>query len=584
MNRFSRRNTSLRSLIRTFSWLTTAVVVFVVGIASVVRVQNALSSSQQARTIAVSEMSNQLAQHQQDTDQFAAQINERASNLANLVQYFSQSPADYAEYAIDDSLRGNQYWYWPREAQNVMIQKDQITRVVLTMAASKKVFVATRDDKMGHLYNKYTLTNALVAASPLTNPYTSIGVGTLRMTYDPSAVTGQLRRLHDTAAMQLLVFDNDGKQLWHYQGAAVKAASTQAVQKTVAGTSSDDLARALAPGYFVQVSNVSTGGYRVFAVVARAAVYAQIGQNIALYALLGALVLAILLTLLRLIFRRYQHALTVMVGEMQVVGAGHLQDRVTIPARNEDLQILAKGINWMLDDINGYIYEIYQLKIDQQDAHMKALQAQINPHFLYNTLEYIRMAALDADQTELAEVVFSFASLMRNNTDQSPVTTLGDELGFIEKYVYLYQMRYPDRLAYQIQLAPAVAGLHIPKFTLQPIVENYFAHGVDFHRRDNVIEVKAHPVGDQQVIIQVLNNGRSLSPERVAQVNATITAQPLEQPQSIGLQNVFARLQHFFGPSATMRLANRPGGGVMTTILLPGQKGVEQRDESRDHR
>ena len=100
----------------------------------------------------------------------------------------------------------------------------------------------------------------------------------------------------------------------------------------------------------------------------------------------------------------------------------------------------------MVDSLDQYIHDIYTLEIKQRDAHMRALQSQINPHFLYNTLEYIRMYALSRQQEELADVVYAFSTLLRNNINQEKTTTLAEEISFCEKYVYLYQMRYPTNL------------------------------------------------------------------------------------------------------------------------------------------
>ena len=120
----------------------------------------------------------------------------------------------------------------------------------------------------------------------------------------------------------------------------------------------------------------------------------------------------------------------------------------------------------MVDSLDQYIHDIYTLEIKQRDAHMRALQSQINPHFLYNTLEYIRMYALSRQQEELADVVYAFSTLLRNNINQEKTTTLAEEISFCEKYVYLYQMRYPDQFAYKFEIEETIADVEIPKFII----------------------------------------------------------------------------------------------------------------------
>ena len=114
----------------------------------------------------------------------------------------------------------------------------------------------------------------------------------------------------------------------------------------------------------------------------------------------------------------------------------------------------------MVDSLDQYIHDIYTLEIKQRDAHMRALQSQINPHFLYNTLEYIRMYALSRQQEELADVVYAFQRYLGIILTKK-TTTLAEEISFCEKYVYLYQMRYPDQFAYKFEIEETIADVEI---------------------------------------------------------------------------------------------------------------------------
>src|SRR5699024_10323194 len=133
--------------------------------------------------------------------------------------------------------------------------------------------------------------------------------------------------------------------------------------------------------------------------------------------LFGLILLLLLSGGLRLTFRHYQKQLGTIVDTVATFSKGNLDARVAIIPQTTDLQMLEVGISNMVDEIHNHVYTIYQLKIANQSANIRALQAQINPHFLSNTLEYIRMAAIDANQPELATVVYNFAALLRNNTD-----------------------------------------------------------------------------------------------------------------------------------------------------------------------
>ena len=196
---------------------------------------------------------------------------------------------------------------------------------------------------------------------------------------------------------------------------------------------------------------------------------------------------------------------------------------------------------------------------------MSALQSQINPHFLYNTLEYIRMYALNKQQTELADVVYAFSALLRNNINQEKTTTLKEELDFCEKYVYLFQMRYPDSIAYNFVVDDGLDKFVIPKFIIQPLIENYFIHGIDYERQDNAISVKAHRY-DEEVVIQIVDNGLGIEAQRLIEINDKLHRKGQKLPESIGMTNVYERIKGFFGEDSQMWIESEMNQG--TTIMI----------------
>lgn len=195
--------------------------------------------------------------------------------------------------------------------------------------------------------------------------------------------------------------------------------------------------------------------YRVLATLDRQSVWQAIARNLAPL-VVGVIILdGVLLYFLYRTFKRYSQQVDIVMSAMDETAKGNLDTRIDTTLTEYELKDLSVGINEMLDSINQFVEDIYKLEIKQQDAHMRALQAQINPHFLYNTLEYIRMYALSEGSEELADVVYAFSALLRNNTNQEKTISLKEELDFCEKYVYLYQMRYPNRIAYHFLLLPS---------------------------------------------------------------------------------------------------------------------------------
>ncbi|MCI1688588.1 sensor histidine kinase [Schleiferilactobacillus harbinensis] len=568
-------HTSFRRLVRIYIMILAACTVLVAGLAGFLQIRSFDHTLAQNQDLAVNRVGETIERYQNLTNDFATQLAATADDLANVDVFFHASLADYATYAIDHS-QGSQYFFLPNEVTTLLIRYPMITKLRIQVPNSNETYVVTQKEKGGSLVREQQNITGFTLTAPLINSITLKNAGTLSLTFDPDYLRRDLTQLHTQAHLQVAVVSDTNRLLFHYVDSQVIASNERKVATTATKGSLQELLQSQA--YQGRMEPLGTNN-AVAVLVNSDAHRNQLWGLLAPILTLAAVMLGILILSLFLTFRRYQTQLTAMIQKMHQIGKGQLGERLAKTGNNDDLNVLATGVNDMLTEINQYVYQIYQLKIAQQDANMKALQAQINPHFMYNTLEYIRMAALDAGQRDLAQVVFSFASLLRNNTDQGPTATLGDELRFIEKYIYLYQVRYPKQLAYQIRVPDDLQQLVMPKFTLQPLVENYFVHGVNFARQDNAISITARHVGDH-VEVAVINNGQSLSEAELLRVNQHIV-QPIEgPPQSIGLQNVYARLAQFFGDSVALTLHRNAYGGITTTVVFRPryQKGEEQHD------
>ncbi|WP_203628452.1 sensor histidine kinase [Lacticaseibacillus mingshuiensis] len=534
----------------------------ITGVGIVSSVSSYQSSLEQAENMATQRATETVTRYQTIADDYAANITSDGRRLTNIAQYFALSPAAYAQYAITQSQGEGQYYNWSNESSTFMMQHPEVKRLTLTLNVTKakagQVFVATQKKKEGQL-----LTNQNISpdfSTSLINPTDATIDGTLGIDYDRSTLDQQLAAIDARAHLQVLVLNNSGVLVNHFSDSSVdkneRALATKAAKL-------DDFSKL--HDFTVEKKELPNEFTLIF-VVSRSGMRALMFWRVASVALLGLFVLALLSALLWVTFGRYRVQLNTILATVKTVGNGDLKARVPVTVDQSDLSELGDGINRMLGDIDQYIYTIYQLRIAQQEANIKALQAQINPHFMSNTLEYIRMAALDADQPELANVVYNFAALLRNNTDFSPLTTIQHELDFIDKYVFLYQVRFPDRLAYQITVDPTIAALSIPKFSFQPLVENYFVHGVDFSRGDNVIRIKSWREGDL-ITISIANNGKPLALDEVQTLNKRMK-EPLagDQSTSIGIQNVYSRLADYFGDSFNMFMTSDGLSGVQTTI------------------
>mgnify|MGYP004469758853 CR=1 FL=1 len=558
---------SFVKLIQAYTVILTVMIVGATAVFIWVNVHNYESEVRQAENSVTARVTDAVSRNQTLVSDFATSIVSGVDNLTNLEKYFSTDLSTYADYAIDQSIASGKYFFWPTETRQFLLQNPEVTKLTLRLLDQKQVFVATQANSGGRLVASKNVHGGQTVDASLINQYTLTPVGVLSASFNQHSLTKQIAAIKATAPMQIAVVSDNNAQTFYYRGSGVSAADAKLFKHALVANEVDQL-----NGYAIS-THLLTNGQQIIEVTNKHTQHNLVIWRVLPLMLLGLMVLLALSGILWLIFSRYQRQLHAIVDTVSAVSAGDLEARATIEPNPTDLNVLASGINAMLEEIHAHIYTIYQLRIAQQEANMKALQAQINPHFMSNTMEYIRMAAIDADQPELAKVVYSFAALLRNNTDFSPRTTLKRELDFIEKYVFLYQVRFPDRLAYQITVAPEVMDLQLPKFSLQPLVENYFVHGVDFARQDNAIHIKASQV-NERVVITIVNNGRPLAPAAVAALNARIR-QPLESTQqtSIGLQNVYSRLHDYFGDGFQMVLSSNGDSGVQVTLELPNSGG-----------
>ncbi|MFD2328052.1 sensor histidine kinase [Cohnella sp. GCM10020058] len=244
------------------------------------------------------------------------------------------------------------------------------------------------------------------------------------------------------------------------------------------------------------------------------------------------------------------------------------------PSGTDEIGFVINSYNAMVRRMDELAEDMHQTEMLKKEAEIKMLHAQIKPHFLYNTLETMRMMALVKQETELAEVASSLGNLLRyslvKNKDEA---TLSQELENVRHYIEIHKVRMGERLSFQMDIQGEVGGYVTPRFILQPIVENSILHGLGKIRGRGVIGMSVRDERDA-VLIQVSDNGAGMTPDRLQAVRTVLTTGlPADDTMGIGLRNVNERIKSFCGGVSGISVDSEPGKGTTFVIRLEKERG-----------
>lgn len=250
---------------------------------------------------------------------------------------------------------------------------------------------------------------------------------------------------------------------------------------------------------------------------------------------------------------------------------------------NDEIGVLSRRFRQMMDTINNLILREYKLELANKIHQLKALQAQINPHFLYNTLQSIGTLALQHEVPRIYSLLSSLAKMLRYNMRDHTIVTLKEEAEHVKQYLDLQKERFGEQLEVTYQWDDQVLNDRVPKMILQPLVENYFKHGADPRLGPGKIRITACRIREGIVRIEVENNGASIPENELEQLQYMLQ-RPLkaheesdtDEQNSIGLRNVLLRIQlHSDDGSNTLCVDNILPHGVRFTLEIRTEPHTE---------
>lgn len=289
-------------------------------------------------------------------------------------------------------------------------------------------------------------------------------------------------------------------------------------------------------------------------------------------ALVMAVTAVLLITVILILTYRLTASLNTLVGTMKEAESGALSARAAISGKMlPEVQTIAEQFNHMLKKVEQSV-EREKVAIERQkNAEIEALEAQINPHFLYNTLDTINWMAIDEDQFEISNAIMALATILRYGIDKSnSVVTVRQECDWLKQYIFLQQTRLKDEFECEIHVAPEVQGWNIHKLLLQPFIENAIIHGFKGKAGIHRLEVTIR-TSDEALCVEIYDNGAGISREIVERMNQGEFPETGEK-NHIGMKNAMTRIRMYYGEESSVRIKSREG--EFTTVIIRVPKRV----------
>ncbi len=268
-----------------------------------------------------------------------------------------------------------------------------------------------------------------------------------------------------------------------------------------------------------------------------------------------------------------------LIRQMKKVSEGDFRTRIDA-VRSDEFGVVVSAFNRMVGKVEQLMERLVQIEVKKKQYELKVLQTQIQPHFLYNTLNSISYLAKLGKTDEVDGMITNLSSLLHFHLDKvEEIVAFEEELTGVRRYASLMEMRYPGQFALDCDVEEAALSAPIPKFTLQPLVENAIFHGILPKGELGSIAVTGERSGES-VVIRVADDGVGISEERLASL---LRAQPSERGTGyyhLGLFSIDERLKLNFGEAFGLRVASAENGGTVVEIRIPARR-EEERHERR---
>lgn len=328
-----------------------------------------------------------------------------------------------------------------------------------------------------------------------------------------------------------------------------------------------------------QCMHIAQSGWKVVSVIPREGLISDIHEVLTDGLLLALLSSVLLMLFGHFIIRNITEPIHAIVEFLRHTESDSLNNRITIPQQNE-IAIIATNINTTLDRVEQMTQEIvdhqarlYESRLMERDAELAALQSQINPHFLYNTLNCISSMGLAYDIPQISEISVAMSNIYRYSIKGDAMVPLHREVQCIKEYMRIMDIRFGGKFETEYHFSPEVLELYTLRMILQPIVENAVYHGMELRNCRGQLRLEG-AVARGTLVISVTNNGKGMTPETLEALRKAIRDYESAslcnaEKSSIGLGNINKRIKIQFGAQYGLTVESEETKGTRVTLKLP---------------
>ena len=291
--------------------------------------------------------------------------------------------------------------------------------------------------------------------------------------------------------------------------------------------------------------------------------------------IMGCLATSIIIAIF--VASNFTKPINTLLSSMQKFQKGNFNEQVYFKY-NDEIGNLGKGYNTMVDNIQSLMNTVYKLKINEKDAKLKALQSQINPHFLYNTLDSIYWKAQKSQNSEVSDMLYALSQLFRLILNSGKdLTTVDREVHMIECYLLLQKSRYNKKFNYSIDVDKDLYKNKIPNLVLQPFVENAVVHGIKPNNMNGNLSISGVLAGST-MLFKIEDDGHGIPKETLKTINNIINSDIEYSPEADGgyaIKNVAERLKLTYGDKYCLEIISSDSKGTIVTLAVPAEKTEE---------